>query len=260
MKRVKPKNPHEFDASILTIGADVEFVFLSDYERVDADAVIRGEMFKTAFGCDGDPETVELRPGWDNNVLKLTNITRKALMLGAKAYPRTRDLKWIAGAYPADRCPTGGHLHIAHRLFSNKKIIEIFVENMIDTTYNEFGDTIFTSRLHAEQEERYECDGYGSPLDYAIHDKNRIEYRACPSWLGSPLLALIYYGVTKLCAEAALREMRITSFESGLGLFDPVPIDILSSYSSYLFLRGIEKSALANHWHNDIKENWRIPR
>ncbi len=236
---------------IVGIGADPEFIFSQDGEKVSAADFLQ---FSSDFGCDGHNATAELRPKYAKSSVGLTANIKTLIRDGLFKVEGVRNLDFLSGHYKHDE-PIGGHIHLS---FDTGKMIDLEeLGRHLDLTMETLSDCI--DDLDERSERR--SDGYGSGwrLD---HGPRYIEYRAPGSWLLSPQVTFINLWLAEATAIAYTNKQRrpfevmrelgkcagILAFAQGV---KGVP-------DKEIFLKAADKvfGHLPLSWEEDFKKNW----
>lgn len=176
------------------IGADPEFVFHKDGERMDARAL--GLHQGLAFGMDNNGRLVEIRPYPSRSAVAVVASMLLALRWLSILQPPTLTYNWTAGAFQIGDC-LGGHVHFGRKRPNRSE--EVKALDLIDDEL-----IVLKSYPQAEVIRRRQGDGrnhpYGLPGDIRLQ-AHGYEYRSFPSWLDSPELAFLTLTLSKLAVH-----------------------------------------------------------
>lgn len=180
--------------TVLTIGADPEFVFIDpkNGEMRAANVLLRDidpqvglTNQDTRFGVDGHNATAEIRPEYADTPEKLVGNIETALKMYQKVKPEIyNNYAWF-GSTNLD--PLGGHIHFGHPDLTNDEPEGFALRERL--TYNL--DSLLGIPIMYLESLR---DSDSRKISYGrLGDSRRqpwgIEYRVLPSWLASKKLA-----------------------------------------------------------------------
>jgi hypothetical protein len=176
------------------LGADPEFVFVSQGERRDARQFELQQGL--AFGMDNNGRLVEIRPHPSRSAVNVVASVLATMRWLATLYPKTLLYDWVAGAFICGD-GLGGHVHFGRK--RPNRDIEVKALDVIE-------EELLAIKAYPLQEiaRRRQGDGhqqrYGLPSDIRkqIHG---YEYRTFPSWLDSPELAFLTITLSKLAVH-----------------------------------------------------------
>lgn len=168
------------------IGCDPEFLVLSPTKSI----VPLGGIFEPdgAVGWDHGGRVAEIRPLASRSTRVIVDRI-KSLLSRSSRLKKVKDFTWRAGAYCAGQ-PLGGHVHLPIVGENPRQIdaLAAITQRLIDLDILPLEE----SRLRQNTE-------YGD-LRGVRFPRDRFEYRAMPSWLFHPRVAMLSMTLAKLAA------------------------------------------------------------
>lgn len=258
-------------AEALLIGADPEFALLNNKNQlvpaskfldshpslhIGADALLyRGEVLYPL---------VELRPSPRKNPDHLV-AQIKSLLQEAASYITDHDLRWLAGAMPAQGVALGGHIHFSGITLTSRLLR--LLDLMIAIPLASIEDPAGRGRYRR----------YGSLGDYRLQSHGGFEYRTPPSWLVSPALTRAVLTLAYICVHDYDYLISVIQFDPAwFDAYYSGDYELLSSTSKYVFeqlrncpsyiklaaaLDPLAKAVIEQkHWDEscDIRKRWSI--
>ena len=173
------------------IGADPEFIFRQGTARLDARTL--GLKTGLAFGADNNSRLVELRPKAYRNALKVVASILQELRWMAVVIPATQQIDWLAGAF-LNGDGIGGHVHFGRKRETRDQEVDALANIMAGLVQvGVFPAQEVVRRMGGDERGQV----YGRLNDIRLQSHG-YEYRAFPSWLGSPWTTYLTLVLSKL--------------------------------------------------------------
>lgn len=176
------------------LGADPEFIFTKNGERIDAR--VYGLAQGLAFGMDNNGRLTEIRPYPSRSALNVVASILSALRWLSIIYPTTLESEWQAGAFLLGD-GLGGHVHFGRKRPTQAQ--EVKALDSIDEDLMALGVYPVREVLRRRQgDDRNQHYGMPGDIRPQVHG---YEYRSFPSWLDSPELAFLTIVLSKLAVH-----------------------------------------------------------
>lgn len=263
-------NGQSNDEGILRIGADPEFLLLSEKGKVVSAATYLDGGY--GAGCDAVViggrvmyPVAELRPAPAGSPDELA-VNIRHLLVQANARIRDRRLRWAAGGMPVTGFALGGHIHLSGVPLTGRLLRQL-------DSYAALLLALVETPPEGARRPRF-----GTLGDYRMQPHGGFEYRTLPSWLLSPLAAKAAFALALLCAreshalvyrpmedESIVDAYYSADYETLRTCVEPLS-SAMRGTASYIELgRWIEPLLAAirrgEHWDaaTDLRVKWRIP-
>ncbi|CAH1195136.1 hypothetical protein PAECIP111893_00620 [Paenibacillus plantiphilus] len=269
-QRSRSANGKPHDEDLLRIGADPEFLLLSEEGKVVSAATYLEGGYGT--GCDAVViggrimyPVAELRPAPAGSPDELAANIRR-LLVQANTRIRDRRLRWAAGAMPVAGFALGGHIHLSGVPLTGRLLRQL-------DSYAALLLALIETPSEGARRPRF-----GTLGDCRMQPHGGFEYRTLPSWLLSPLAAKAAFALALLCArESHALAYRPMEDETIVDAYYSADYEVLRTCveplasamretASYAELgRWIEPLLAAirrrEHWDaaTDVRVKWRIP-
>lgn len=192
--------PSEFSAqrryvNRFRIGADPEFIFVKDGQRVNAMNLHLAQGL--AYGMDNNGRLIEIRPHPNRSALHVTASILATLRWLSILVPETMSYDWVTGAYLLGD-GLGGHVHFGRKRPGRDlevKALDVIDDELVVLKAYPAGEV-----ARRRQGDEHNNHPYGLPGDIRPQ-RHGYEYRTFPSWLDSPELAFLTMTLSKLAVQ-----------------------------------------------------------
>jgi hypothetical protein len=237
-----------------TVGADPEFTFINSL-NVQTPAMEMGLQTGLAFGMDMNGRLVELRPTPSRFVLNVVASMLAELRWLAAIKPETLGHTWLSTPYDGQD-GVGGHTHFARKSYAVEDQSALKSLYWILLKLNVFNIKANDSRINRTK--------YGKAEDFRFQ-KHGFEYRAYPSWLGSPWVAYLVITLSKLSLYDPGLMDKIWSFgKNDVRILERAITNFLAFYKNvdddaWIAFHALKKWGLPKQGATiDFKSNWGI--